>query len=107
MKEAGYDTAGTPLGALPVTSASYLSGYKSLTLSDLCDGYVIQGPLADYQVVTPIVDFVPADRAEQAIRNFPGVKPPSLTLNGVNQAIVEDVKAVDGALAPFRGKRAR
>ena len=106
-KEAGYDTAGTPLGALPVTSASYLSGYTRLALSDLCDGYVIQGPLADYQVVTPIADFVPADKAEQAIRNFPGVKPTSLTLKDVNQAIVEDVKAVDGALAPFRGKRAR
>ncbi len=106
-KDAGYDTAGTPLGALHVTSASYLSGYKSLALSDLCDGYVIQGPLADYQAVTPIADFVPADKAEQAIRNFPGVKPQSLTLKDLNQAIFQDVKAVDDALAPFRGKRAR
>ncbi len=106
-KEAGYDTAGTPLGALPVASASYLSGYKSLTLSDLCDGYVIQGPLAGYQVVTPIPDFVPADKAEHAIRNFPGVKPSSLTLKSLNQAILEDVKAVDAAIAPFRGKPAK
>lgn len=106
-RAAGYDTAGTPLGALPVTSASYLSGYKSLTLSDLCDGYVIQGPLADYQVVTPIADFVPADKAEQAIKNFPGVKPAALTLSSLNQAIFDDVKAVDAAIAPFRGKRAR
>jgi len=106
-RNAGYDTAGTPLGGLPVTSPSYLAGYKSLALSDLCDGYVILGPLSDYRAVTPIADFVPADRAEQAVRNFPGVKPPSLTLKDVNQAIVDDAKAVDEALAPFRGGPAR
>ena len=106
-REAGWDTAGTPIGAVAVTSASYLSGYRSLALSDLCDGYVIQGPLADYRAVTPIADFVPADKAEQAVRNFPGPKPAGITVTDVNTSILDDAKAVDDALARFGRQPAR
>ena len=103
--EAGWDTAGTALGSIPIPSGSYRTGYASLTLAELCDGYIVQGPLAGYRAVTPIPDFVPADRAEEAVRNFPGVKQPGLTLKDVNQAILEDVRAVDAMLAPFRSRR--
>ncbi|HYW84540.1 MAG TPA: hypothetical protein VFB30_14860, partial [Spirochaetia bacterium] len=56
-RAAGFDTAGTPLGALPVTTSSFARDARQgsvLTLADLFDGYIIQGPLAEYKAVTPI-----------------------------------------------------
>jgi hypothetical protein len=100
-RQAGWDTAGTALGALAVTTPSYLEGYRGLTLADLCDGYIVQGPLSDAAVVTAIRDFVPDDEAARAVRDFPGPKPRGLTLQQVNQSILDDTKAIEGLLAGY------
>lgn len=100
-RQAGWDTAGTALGAVAVTTPSYLEGYRGLTLADLCDGYIVQGPLAEAAVVTAIRDFVPAGEAARAVRDFPGPKPRDLTLQQVNQSILDDAKSVDELLAGY------
>lgn len=100
---AGFDTAGTPLGALPITTGGYRgSGKTPLTLADVTDGYVIQGPLSEYGTVTPIKDFVRPEDAAAALERFPGPKPPSLTAAQANAAIADDATALGKLLALFR-----
>ena len=102
-RSAGWDTAGTPLGALPLGRSPYAEGAPTGTLADLFDGYIVQGPIAQYTMVTPIRDFIrPADAA-RAGREFPGVKPAAApTVGQLNQAIAEDVSAMTAALAQFK-----
>ena len=106
-RSAGFDTAGSPLGALPVTSGGYArsagsSGAAHLRMEDLFDGYVILGPLSGYRAVTPIPGFVLPQDAATALQQFPGAKPPSLTAEQANTVIADDAAAVDKLLALFR-----
>jgi len=101
-RNAGWDTSGTPLGALPVRTGSYPEGAAGMTLADLFDGYIIQGPIAEYTTVTPIKDFVRPEDADRAARDFPGVKTTPPTVAQVNQSIEDDVQAVGKLLAPFK-----
>lgn len=98
----GWDTVGTALGALAIRSGSYLSGYKSLTLADLCDGYIALGPITSYHAATPIKDFVPADQADYAVRNYPAPKPQGLDAAMVQQAITGEASAIEDALRRFQ-----
>jgi hypothetical protein len=102
-RSAGWDTAGTPLGAMPLGRSSYAEGAQTGTLADLFDGYIVQGPIAGYAMVTPIKDFIrPAD-AERAGREFPGIKPATTpTVEQLNQTIADDVDALAKALAQFK-----
>jgi hypothetical protein len=101
-REAGWDTSGTPLGALPVRTGSYSESGVAMTLADLFDGYVIQGPLAEYVTVAPIKDFVRPEDADRAARNFPGQKKTPPTVQQVNQSIADDVQVVGKMLALFK-----
>jgi hypothetical protein len=101
-RNAGWNTAGTPLGALPVRSGSYSNGKTDMTLADVFDGYVIQGPMAEYTTVTAIPDFVLPQNAERAARDYPGPKPTPLTPMQVNERIIQDVQQLAKMLAQFR-----
>jgi hypothetical protein len=101
-RNAGFDTSGTPLGGLPVKTGVYAKGAPGLTVSDLFDGYVIQGPIADYTMVTPIRDFVQPRDADRAGKNFPGIKPTLPTPEQVNQSIVDEIKTLQNVLAQFK-----
>ncbi|HSV94051.1 MAG TPA: ChaN family lipoprotein [Desulfobacterales bacterium] len=98
----GWSTIGTALGALPITTGGYASGHPYLTLSGLCDGYIATGPLTSLHAATAIADFVPADAAEYAVKNFPGPKPARLDAKTVNTAIVEEAQALEQALRRFK-----
>jgi hypothetical protein len=99
---AGWDTAGTPIGALPITSGGYATGRKDLTLAGLCDGYVATGPLTTLHAATPIADFVPADAEDYAVKNFPGPKPARLNAAVIDDAIVQEAQALEQALRRFK-----
>jgi len=101
-KSGGWNTAGTPLGALPVNTGDYAIGAPGLTLSGLFDGYVVQGPIGQYTTVTPIADFVRPEDADRASREFPGAKPASITRDQVNQSIADDLKSIQALLASFK-----
>jgi len=102
-RSAGWDTAGTPLGALPLARSSYAEDGPGGTLADLFDGYVVQGPIAAYEMVTPIPGFITPANAGLAGREFPGIKPAAApTADQLNQAIVDDVAALAKVLAQFK-----
>jgi hypothetical protein len=101
-KSGGWNTAGTPLGALSIRDSSYANGDAGMTLADLFDGYIVQGPLAQYTVVTPIKDFVRPEDAAKAAQEFPGVKPTPPSVAQVNQAIADDVQSIEKMLAQFK-----
>jgi hypothetical protein len=71
-------------------------------VADLFDGYVIQGPIAEYTMVTPIKDFVRPENAERAAREFPGLKSSPPTVPQVNQSIADDIQSLQKALAAFK-----
>ncbi|HUJ73604.1 MAG TPA: hypothetical protein VL359_02050, partial [bacterium] len=100
-KEGGWDTAGTPLGALSLKGTAYATVQAS-TLADLFDGYIVQGALRDYTTVTPIPDFITPAEADRAAANYPGVKPAPLTGAQVQAAIGQDVDALQKALSQLR-----
>ncbi len=102
-RSGGWDTTGTPLGALALGRSSYSDGTRNETLADLFDGYIVQGPIREYTMVTPIRDFVSAADADRAGRLFPGVKPASPpTAEQMNLTIADDLTALAGALAQFK-----
>lgn len=72
MRNAGFDLGDNPLGNLPVTVGQYAQYHDSLRLSDLADGYVTLGPIADYRGARVISDFYTEETIEYARRNFPG-----------------------------------
>ena len=101
-KSGGWDTVGTPIGALPVTTSAYAAGETGLRVADLFDGYVTQGPIAEYTMVTPIPNFVRPEDAERAAKEFPGVKSSPPTVPQVNQSIADDIASLQKAFAAFK-----
>lgn len=49
---AGFNVIGTPFENLTGESSWWSNGYKNFTLSDYCDGYIIQMPLHQYEGVS-------------------------------------------------------
>jgi hypothetical protein len=99
---AGWDTAGTPIGALAIDSGVYAAGHAKLTLADLCDGYIATGPIPTLHAATAIPDFVPADASDYAARNFPGPKTAKFDAAMINTYIVEMAQALEQALRRFK-----
>lgn len=67
----GIDTRETPFGRITGSTAVFHHGYENFTLAAFCDGYVCQGPLAGYEGVTPIRDFVNEANIEEARKQSP------------------------------------
>ena len=101
-RSAGWDMAGTPLGRIPVKSGAYAEGASAITLADLFDGYIVQGPLSGYSLVTPIRDFVRPEDAERAGKNYPGVKPALPSAQQVNESISDEIQDLKNVLAQFK-----
>jgi len=102
-KDGGWDLAGTPLGAVPLGRNGYAEDGAGGTLADLFDGYIFQGPIARYTMVTPIPNFVSAADAETAGQRFPGIKPQTPpTAPQLNQAISDDLQSLARALSQFK-----
>jgi len=98
----GFDLRGTPLGRLEIKTDVYRSGYERLTLEDFADGYVILGPLSEYETVTPIPDFITDANVERALANFPGPKEPrKLAPAELNRYISQDVANLKRVLDQF------
>jgi hypothetical protein len=98
----GFDLAGTAVGKQEIKSDVYRAGYASLTLADFADGYVVLGPMSEYETVTPIPDFITAENLEQALANFPGPKDPrKLSAAELNRYIVQDLDNLKRILDQF------
>ena len=68
----GLKITGTELADISAGRSDYAYKHDGLKFSDVCDGYILTGPIQQYEVVSPIPDFITADTLEAAIRNFPG-----------------------------------
>jgi hypothetical protein len=88
-KSAGFDTAGNAIGALAVHSLPYTVDITPHTLGDMCNGYVIMGPISGYAAVTPIKDFVSTADEEYISKNYPGPKTGDLTASNLNAQIAK------------------
>ena len=67
-------TGGTPFGELAVSQGIYAYKHENLTLKDLCQGYIIMGPLHEHTMVTAIPDFISVENINEALRDFPAPK---------------------------------
>ncbi len=101
-RSVGFDTKGSPMGDLKETAAPFSTGHTDLTLSGMCDGYILQGPISDLTAVTQIPDFINDANAAQAAKNFPGPKPPQSDPATLNQIITEDISQVTTYLRLFK-----
>ncbi|HTO21659.1 MAG TPA: hypothetical protein VMQ10_04210 [Spirochaetia bacterium] len=102
-RNGGWDLAGTPMGSIPLGKSPYAEPGRSSALGDLFDGYVLQGPISQYTMVSAIPDFVSPEDAAIAGRQFPGVKPASPpTAAQMNQTIADDLQALGKALAELK-----
>jgi len=90
FRNAGFDTRGTPFGDLPGENSVYKYGYEKFTLSTFCDGYIIQGPLREYQAVTPIKDFINAGNLAVARAQMPNQKFRDASAEEFNRGIAHD-----------------
>ncbi len=98
----GFDLRATAAGRLEIKTDVYRSGYDRLSLEDFADGYVILGPLSEYETVTPIDGFITEANVEQALANFPGPKEPrALTAVELNRYIAQDVANLKRVLDQF------
>ena len=70
----GFATEGTPFGEIPINSGIYAKNGAHLRLRDLCDGYIMLGPLPEYNSVSPIPGFINESNYEEALKNFPAPK---------------------------------
>ncbi len=101
-KTAGFEVTGTPFASLEVKAGWWAIGHPSLTLGDICDGYIIMGPLSKYRAVTPISGFITEKDADYAIKNFPGPKTSDLSAERINQYIAEEAASYEKVLRAIK-----
>lgn len=90
QRRRGFDTRGTPVGALSARDAVYRNGYENFTLATFCDGYIIQKPLSEYEGVTTIPDFLDAETMRRAAQWIPNPRSRSKTPEELTTAMRED-----------------
>ncbi|MFZ4522687.1 MAG: ChaN family lipoprotein [Bacteroidales bacterium] len=65
---AGFSTSASPLGENSLNNTSYGIGYKSLTLREMCHGYLVIKPICELHPVTLIPGFINASNAEETVK---------------------------------------
>jgi len=67
----GFDTQGTPFGALGDDRCSYGAGDAGFDLATICDGYVFLKPFVDFEGCTVDPEFITAQSFNEAMGRFP------------------------------------
>ncbi len=67
--------------------SDYSQDYSNLKLSDMCDGYIITGPINEYEMVEPIADFITEENIATAMSDFPGTNPGEISVEDMNKYI--------------------
>lgn len=101
MRFAGFDTAGTPFGELDAERNDFAEGYDNLVLQDLCDGYIITGPISSYETVTPIPGFIDEDNIDEALLRFPGPNVDPVPVEEMNTYIANVVDSTQKIMDRF------
>ena len=101
-KHAGFDTVGTPFGDLPILSSIFIKGHENLTLDQFCDGYIIQGPLSEYEASSSFPDFINKDNLEKAREMMPLAKGPDTSAENFNKIIEQNTTTLNNFLKLFK-----
>jgi len=101
-KTAGFAVTGTPFASLAVKAGWWAIDHPSLALGDICDGYIIMGPITGYRAVTPISGFITEKDADYAIKNFPGPKTPDLSAEQINGYMAEEAASYEKVLRAIK-----
>lgn len=91
-RRVGFDLKGTPFDNLPGETSIYKFGYDNFTLGTIYDGYVCQGPLSEYQGVTPIKDFLNEHNIGEARAQSPNPNMRNMSAEDFNNAIAHDAE---------------
>ena len=100
-RNAGFNIDGTPFAELPITTSAFASGHRHLTFGQLTNGYIIQGPIADYSAVAPIPNFITPANLETALADFPGPKPGKVSAYNLNSYIRNSLTNLGSYLHSF------
>jgi hypothetical protein len=92
----GFDTRGTPFGDLPGETSVYKHGYDTFTLATFCDGYIYHMPFAEFECVTPILDFVNDSNIDRARKNASNPRFRDATVERFSRSIEKDAGALHG-----------
>jgi hypothetical protein len=104
---AGISAAEGPFAELPVESGMYTYEQENLRLRDLCEGYIILGPLNQYTMVTPIPDFINAGNLERALEEFPAPKDMLPVIKDIEKDTPRAVNHMNRLIADYAGNTKR
>ena len=88
MHNAGFRIDGTELDDFAAGRSDFAYKYDGLKLKDMCDGYILVGPIGEYAMVTPILEFINEGNIEQANFNFPGANVEDISAQEMNEYII-------------------
>jgi len=105
---AGFDTLGNPVSDTVIKDGDFTLDYEDLTIKDLCDGYVILGPLHEYTAATPIPDLFDEHNIQEVIVNFPFItesipsEDPAKAAQKLNEMLASEAQAIEKRLEMFK-----
>ncbi len=94
FQRVGFNTKGTPFEKATGKTSVYQHGYENFTLAAFCDGYIFQQPLAAYQGVTPIRDFINEENWEYTRVQSPSPRFRNASIDELNEVIAKDAGMV-------------
>ena len=86
--QVGFPVDGTTIEEFAAGRSDFAYKYDGLKLSDMCDGYLLFGPIEGYEMVTPILNFINDGNIDRANTNFPGANVESISVEDMNTYIV-------------------
>jgi len=101
--ERGFLTADFPLAEAPIVSdVVQQSEDDEVLFSEYTDGYIVLGPIAEYETLTPIPGFIDEARLASAIRNFPGPDPGDVSVADLNDFIAGNAQTMVRVFETFK-----
>ncbi|MFW5744754.1 MAG: hypothetical protein ACOC2D_15880, partial [Spirochaetota bacterium] len=98
----GFDVSASPYAEAPVTSDTITEGMdEELTFERFTDGYLVIGPIASYEPVTPIAGFITESNIARAREEFPGPNPGEVTAAEMNEYIVGTASSLERIFEEF------
>ena len=90
----GFDLVGTPFGALVSDNTVYKHGYVPFTLEKMADGYIVLGPISDFQPVHAIPDFINASNLDYARSHVARPSSRNLSADEFNREIASSLEVI-------------
>jgi len=90
----GFRVDSSPFADSTMFGDDLVDDNGAITLSEYADAYLVVAQLGNLTAVTPIEDFITEANIDEAIRNFPGVKPENATPAEMNEFIAGNASSM-------------